>query len=202
MNFKIFTQGQLATNCVLIEKDGCCVIVDIPYNSLDVIDYVKQNNLKVQGILLTHGHFDHCGGVAQFCQKCFCPNVDVYVHQKDKELCCTASLNVWGVRCQNCYPTKFVTEGVLVIGNFVFVVMETPGHTPGSVIYLIENVMISGDTLFRNSVGRTDLPGGNFEKLQQSLQKIKSLNNDYLIYSGHGPATFLKWELQDNPYLI
>ncbi len=199
---KQITCGLLQTNCVILQQDNFCVVFDVPYDCQAVAEYINNNNLTIQAILLTHGHFDHVGGVEQLKRLLNIDYIPIYIHKDDLALAQNAMDNLWKIPSENCYPTHLVREGKLQVGQFEFYVIFTPGHTEGSVIYLIEDVMLSGDTLFCNSVGRTDLPGGNMAKMRKSLQKIKQLTEDYKIYSGHGPCSTLKMQLNNNPYLI
>jgi glyoxylase-like metal-dependent hydrolase (beta-lactamase superfamily II) len=201
MQVLTFPTGRINTNCYLLQQGNKCVIVDIAYRCQQLVDYVNSNNLQVIAVLLTHGHFDHCGGVEQLKSGCNLDNVPVYVHQADVKMCHDAKNNWFRITCDNCFPTHNVYEGKLTIDNFTFDVLHTPGHTPGSVVYLLDDMMFSGDTLFYKSVGRTDFPQGDAQALAKSLQKLKELQIDYKIYAGHGPCTTLQTELNHNPYL-
>lgn len=196
-----FPTGRINTNCYVVVQDAKCIVIDVAYHCQKVVDFVNANSLKVVAILLTHGHFDHCGGVEELKSGCNLANVPVYAHADDFPLCNDAQHNWFRITCQNCYPTNFAAEGNLQIDNFNFQVLHTPGHTYGSVVYLLDDVMFSGDTLFYQSIGRTDFPGGNAELLQNSLRKLSKLQTNYKIYPGHGQCTTLQAELQHNPYL-
>ena len=196
-----FKVGRLNTNCYLLIEDNKCVVIDVAYHCQEVVEHINKNNLQVVAILLTHGHFDHCGGVEELKRGCNLCDVPLYVHLLDVELCQQAKQNMWRVACESCTPTHYVEQGVLQIETFIFDVLHTPGHTPGSVVYIAQNAMFSGDTLFYRSVGRTDFPGGNANQLAKSLQLISNSQKDYQIYPGHGPCTTLQSELKHNPYL-
>ncbi len=199
MIVRSFRQGILNNNVYVVENNGECVVVDCAYGDNDVADYITKNGLTLKAVLLTHGHFDHCGGVKRLLDAC--GNVPVYVHVADKLLCETASGNLWHRASDNCFPTNFYTEGKFSVGGFEFEVIFTPGHTHGSVILLVGNAMFSGDTLFAGTIGRTDFADSSFEEMQHSLQKIKHLNGDYVVYPGHMEATTLQEEKQHNAYL-
>ena len=201
MKILTFPTGRINSNCYVVEKEGKCLVIDVAYHCQKLIDYINSNNLQVVAILLTHGHFDHCGGVEELKRGCNLADVPVCVHKDDAELCQDAQHNWFRITCENCYPTHFVEEGTLQIENFHLQVLHTPGHTPGSVVYLLDDVMFSGDTLFYMSVGRTDFPKGDFNQLKNSLQKIAKLQTNYKIYPGHSQCTTLLAELQHNPYL-
>ncbi len=200
MNFKVFAQGMLQTNCAVIIKENKCIVVDIPYNARDVWKFVSENKLQVVAVLLTHGHFDHCGGVKQFFEKCQC-NAPVYVHGDDVVLCQNAASNRWHVPAENCFPTNFVTEGSFKIDEFQVFVLETSGHTVGSVSYIVDNLLLSGDTLMNLGIGRTDFPESVPSKMAQSLKKLCELKEDFIVIGGHGEITTLNYEKEHNPYL-
>lgn len=197
----VFCQGELDTNCVLLVSEDRCVLVDVPFGSVEAFRFVKDNNLKLQAVLLTHGHFDHCGGVQEMLGRLGLADIPIYAHEADYSLCHKASQNRWGVHCQDCFPTHPIVEGHLDVGDFNFQVLETPGHTAGSVVYLIDRLIISGDTLFQRSVGRIDFAESKPHLLVSSLKKIKALSGDYAVICGHGPNTTLESEKKFNPYL-
>ena len=202
MQVKVFQQGMLSTNCVVISHENSCVVVDCAYISKDIEYYVTHNNLKVVAILLTHGHFDHCGGVNHLLQSCNCQDVDIYCNDKDIDMCFQAAFNPWGIPSENCVVTKSLQEGRLQLGPFVFDVISTPGHTAGSCVLLIDNYMLAGDTLFCRSVGRTDFPESNVLDMNISLRKLASLDKDYTVIPGHGQITTLLEEKKFNNYLL
>ncbi len=200
LRYRVFSEGLLKTNSTVLVNGNVCVVVDIPYGAHELCNFVKQNKLKVAAVLLTHGHFDHCGGVKQFFESCG-GSAPVFVHQNDVELCKTASENIWHLPAENCFPTNIVTEGKLCVAGLEFSVLETPGHTAGSVVYLVENLMLSGDTLMKNSIGRTDFCESVPSKMYQSLQKLRNLQQNYTMVCGHGETTNLNYEKQHNDYL-
>lgn len=200
MEYNVFTQGYLSTNCVVLSKNEQLIVVDIPYNAYGVYNFVRSSGKKVLAVLLTHGHFDHCGGVKQFFEKCGL-SVPVYINKRDDELARHAGENCWGVPAENCFPTDFVSEGTLNIGDFSFTVLETPGHTAGSVVYITEDIILCGDTLMKGCAGRTDFPESVPAEMPQSLEKLKSLNGDKKVIGGHGELTNLEYEKRTNPFL-
>lgn len=201
MKYSVFSCGQLQTNCIVVQNGTKCVVVDVPFGAKEVAGYVTEHGLHVVAVLLTHGHFDHCGGVRDFLQRCGI-HVPVFVHKNDFELCRNAALNNWGIVCDNCNPTHFLQEGCLQIEDFVFDVLETPGHTGGSVVFLTQDhVMLSGDTLFCEGIGRTDFPESVPSVMRSSLKKLALLKEDYRVICGHGPETTLNDEKTHNIYL-
>jgi len=149
--------------------------------------------------LLTHGHFDHCGGVAAFL-KSF--DVSVYGHENDVTLAQCASKNKWRVRAEDCNITNFVNDGdTILLGDFQIKVLHTPGHTMGSVCYIIDENMFSGDTLFHTDIGRTDFNESNPAEMKKSLKKLAEIKEDYKVYPGHEESTTLREEQENNIYL-
>ncbi len=201
MKYTVFRQGALQTNCIVLEKDGNCVVVDIPYVSLDAERYIAEHNLKPVAVILTHGHFDHCGGVKHFVEALNCADIPVFVHSKDFSLCLNAENNLWHVPCENCLPTRELHEGVLMVENFQFEILETAGHTAGSVCLVCENLLLCGDTLFRDGIGRTDFAESCPEKMQASLRKLCERTENFTVVCGHGAETTLEREKRYNLYL-
>jgi glyoxylase-like metal-dependent hydrolase (beta-lactamase superfamily II) len=153
---------------------------------------VKRLKKNLAAILLTPGHFDHVGAVKDLVADTDCK---VYIHEY--ELSLPASLTAGPLYCTNVYG-----EGdVLQLAGLTIRVLHTPGHTPGSVCLMIEDNLFSGDTLFRDSCGRTDLPGGNPTEIFQSLRRLAALEGDYRVLPGHSMETTLEDERQYNPYL-
>lgn len=201
MKYVVFTCGQLQTNCIVVQSGNNCIVVDVPFDCDEVVHYVLSNGLHVDAVLLTHGHFDHCGGVNAFLKSCNV-NAPVFVHENDFNLCTNASKNKWGIFCEDCVPTHFLQQGKLQIGNFSLEVLETPAHTTGSVVFLMQDgVMLSGDTLFRGSVGRTDFLESVPHAMRNSLKKLFQLSKNYRVICGHGPETTLNQEKIHNVYL-
>lgn len=193
--------GRVHTNCYLmVDKDNNAIIVDLPDETGEQLaEFLKQNNIKPLAILLTHGHFDHCGGVASFLRVF---NVPVYGHKNDIDLAKNASKNKWRVRAEDCDITDFINDGdKIVLGNFEIDVMHTPGHTMGSVCYFVDDIMFSGDTLFHTDIGRTDFAESNPAEMQKSLARIAKIEKDYKVLPGHEEYTTLKEEQENNVYL-
>jgi len=200
LRFWRITQGCLGTNSVVLCKNNQLVVVDIPFESDQLCDFVNRSGKKVVAVLLTHGHFDHCGGVKNFLEKCQA-NVPVFVNENDVDLCRRAAENPWQLPAENCFPTDFAREGSLDIGDFRFTVLETPGHTSGSVAYAVENLLLTGDTLMKGTVGRTDFPESVPQKMAASLQKLKTIQGEFVVIGGHGDSSSLTYEKQHNPFL-
>ncbi len=194
--------GPIATNCYVVEPgDGSCIVLDIPEEIGKLTAYLEANALTVSAILLTHGHYDHIGGVARI-QKAY--QAPVYVHAADAAMLTSEkeSMATWLANQPFDPVTKFQTiqDGETIsIGSLSFHVLHTPGHTSGSVCYQCEDVLFSGDTLFRLSRGRTDFPGGSDADMLQSLKRLYDLPGDYTVYPGHNEATTLQYERDHNP---
>ena len=186
--------GSYQTNCYIIhdENSKSCCIIDPGYTPEVVLDYLEEKGLTAQAILLTHGHFDHVGGVRQIAAETAC---DVYLHPDDLSM---PPMMTAGPL----FYTKTYGEGdQLNLAGLQISVLHTPGHTPGSVCLIIENSMFSGDTLFAGSCGRTDLPGGSWAAITKSLRRLASFQTNYWVFPGHGESTTLAEEKRYNPYL-
>ena len=194
LNMKHLALGAYQTNCYLVwdEDSPSCVVIDPGYNPEIVLAEAKLLGKEIAAILLTHGHFDHVGGVKGIAMDAECP---VYL--------CEADLSMPPqMTAGPLYYTNTYAEGDFVeAAGLSFKVLHTPGHTPGSVCLQCENALFSGDTLFWGSCGRTDLPGGNWATIQKSLKRLAALPGDYDVYPGHGSATKLSFERNFNPYM-
>lgn len=198
--------GDIHTNCYILTDEASgesaavdCALFDADYEAL--LRTAGVTSLKY--ILLTHGHFDHISGVKRLKDVC---GGQIVIHPEDAA-CLTdpkKSLNSY-VRYASLEPVSpdlLIEEGSeLLLGQTKITVMHTPGHTPGSVCYLTEDAMFCGDTLFRQSMGRTDLPGGSTLTLLVSLSRIGRMEGEYDIYPGHGETTTLSYEKRNNRYL-
>lgn len=194
MKIKQLTLGLYATNCYIVYDEATrdSVVIDPGYTPEVILQELEQLQLQPQAILLTHGHFDHVGGVAPLYAELGCR---VYLCQKDTQL------PPYITAGQLCY-TDFYAEGDdLTFGALRFHVIETPGHTPGSVCLLCEDVIFSGDTLFKGSCGRTDGPGGSWKDMCRSLQRLAEIQRDYQVLPGHGEATTLRREQLYNAFM-
>ena len=194
LNIETLTLGAYGTNCYIVHDAAsktCCVI-DPGYTPEKVLDKVRSLGLTVEAVLLTHGHFDHVGGVREIAAETGC-----------RVFLCADDLSMPPqMTAGPLYYTETYGEGdTLHLAGLTISVIHTPGHTPGSVCLLIENAMFCGDTLFAGSCGRTDLPGGSWAATQASLGRLAGLQTDYRVYPGHGDSTTLAQEKRFNPYL-
>ena len=194
LNIKTLALGAYQTNCYLVwdENSATCVVIDPGYESDTILLEAKKLGKEIAAILLTHGHFDHVGAVKDLVAETGCP---VYLCPEDLSM--PSQMTAGPL-----YYTNTYGEGDrLELAGLSFKVLHTPGHTPGSVCLMCENVMFSGDTLFWGSCGRTDLPGGSWSTIRVSLKRLADLSGDYDVYPGHGDATKLSFERNFNPYL-
>ena len=202
MNIKTLEMGYIGTNCYVVSDDnGICAIIDCDGNPQPLYNYIAQNQLKPTHILLTHGHFDHIGAVEAVKEKYGCK---VYAAEKEAALLVDPALNasdMASVPLRIYADVSVKNADTISVGDLQFSVLETPGHTQGSVCFLIEKNIFSGDTLFLGSCGRTDFPTGDYQTILSSLQKLKNLEGDYVVYPGHGPATTLEYERKTNPFM-
>ena len=189
--------GSFEVNCTILTENGKAWAVDPGSEETRISALVKKSGAELAGILLTHGHFDHIGAVSAL-QKRW-GEVPVYVDDRDRVVL-THPLNSF----EPDYPPQPAPANMHAASeNPVAEVVETPGHTPGGVCYYIpaEGLLLSGDTLFAGSVGRTDLPGGDMGTLMKSLSKLTALPDDTRVVPGHGPATSVATEKRVNPFL-
>ena len=201
MKVKTLLLGNMQTNCYVVSDDTKhCFIVDPGANGKKIINYLNENELVLDAILLTHGHFDHIGAVDYLYEHYHCP---IYIHQDDILLLHDSKANL------SVFEKPFTVKSPVIksdkrmkIGNFEISWLHLPGHCPGSsMIYLPkENVIFAGDVLFKGSIGRFDFPNSSKHDTRESLAKIKEYNFDAVVYPGHGPATTLKEKQTYNPY--
>lgn len=206
MQIKKFALGPMGANCYLCweaeTKDTA--IIDPGYPDEKVIDFIAKEGLSVTKILLTHGHFDHIGGL-DFVRKHY-PKAKTYIHEADADCLTSAGKNLSTMmgRPMNFEPAECLMKNgdVIAVGKTEKLkVLHTPGHTVGGVCLIGKDVIFSGDTLFQGSIGRTDFPGGDFEVLMASLDKLMQLGDGYLVCPGHGENTDFAFERQMNPFV-
>lgn len=205
LNIKKLSLGPLGTNCYILYYESEALIVDPGGDADQIISFLSENKLEPLCILLTHAHFDHIGGVEELRSHY---NIDVYLHENEQEWLGDAELNrsllFTGVGFTAGAPDQILKPGKMEIKDFKFDIWHTPGHSPGSVSFIFEEeqMIISGDVLFQNGVGRTDLPGGSFSQLESTLRdKLYTLPDDYTVYPGHGEKTSIGFEKNTNPFI-
>ncbi len=197
--------GQFQENCYLLAETGQAdaVIVDPGEEPESFLAAAAREGLRIREIWLTHGHLDHVVGVADVKAATGAP---VLLHPADEPLYRNLpQQGLWfGLRLAPPPPIdrELAHGGTVAIGSTVFQVRHTPGHSPGSVSFVTDGLVIGGDVLFQGSIGRTDLPGGSFDRLIQSIrEELLVLPDDTVVYSGHGPATTVGAERRSNPFL-
>lgn len=194
MEITVLTLGDYMTNCYILRQEASskCLIIDPGYEAGRILAFLQEKHLEPEAILLTHGHFDHVGAVGDIAAETDC---DVYISAAD------LSLPPMITNGKLFYTHTYPASGTLNLAGLTLRILPTPGHTPGSVCLLTGDTILSGDTLFRGSCGRTDLPGGSWEQIASSLKTLAALPGDYRVLPGHGEETTLEWERKHNPYL-
>jgi len=197
--------GPLGTNCYIVYNDSNALIIDPGGNPERVTQFLEENNLRPLAILLTHAHFDHIGAVGEL-RKAY--ELDVYLHKEEADWLENPPFSpnsmMLGLDIRTEGPDHLLEEGTLEIGDFTCRVEHTPGHSPGSVSFIFSDAdfVMSGDVLFQQGVGRTDLEGGSFEQLANSIRTaLYTLPDHYTVYSGHGEQTTIGFQKQNNPYV-
>lgn len=210
------TPFQQNTRVVSCEQTGKAICIDPGEESPEVVEYIEQNGLDLAAICLTHGHLDHVGGAAYLHDRF--PEADVIAHREEAELYYSLPKQplLMGIQPHQLAAlgmdyaeppkiTRFAEhEDVLEVGELRFEIRHCPGHTLGHIVLVEENerTVFSGDCLFSGTIGRTDLPGGNFQRLIGSIRsEILSLPDDFTVCCGHGPDTTVGRERASNPFL-
>ena len=194
--------GSYQTHCYIVHDSEAttCAVIDPGYDAQTVLDAVSRLGLTVDAVLLTHGHFDHVGAVEQIVEATGCK---LWMSESDWSQK-ISPMTAYFYPIANCDFTEvwFCEDGEIIrAGGLSFHTLSTPGHTYGSVCFQCENALFTGDTLFAGSCGRTDLPGGDWATIQDSLIRLRELEGDFTVYPGHGDSTTLAAERQYNPYL-
>ena len=203
LRLKTFVVGYYQTNCYVINDDSTDkgIVID-PGDGVGAIkEYIALKKLDIVAILLTHGHFDHVLGVNEL--KASCPNSKVYYHKEAEKMLLNdkKKYQVLNLEFDNIEADFYVKDGdKLELANMGIEVMYTPGHSDGSVCYIINNDYIfCGDVIFRNSYGATHFYGGNLALLTKSIKKLFDLEGDKILYCGHMESTTLDYERKNNP---
>lgn len=200
----VFTAGAFAQHPLLIWDDVSkeAFILDPGFFDSGIEKKIEELGLTPKGIINTHAHLDHIGAVQYFKKKY---DLKLWMHPNEQFVLdyADASAQMFGMPPVE-VPTidHEIKEGdKLYLGEHEFLVIETPGHTPGGVCFYTEGHIFVGDTLFAGSIGRTDLPGGDSATIMQSLHKLLNIPDETIVYSGHGPETTIGHEKKTNPYL-
>lgn len=212
MRINHYVVGMVQTNCYIVINDETkeCFIIDPGASGKQLAEKIRQDNLTPVAVLLTHGHFDHAGGAKTLAEEF---GIKIYAHEAEADTLHDPQKNVsWMVGTKETYDADVFLqdEEVIAFAGFEVKVLHTPGHTEGGCCYYIadERVLFSGDTLFAQSVGRTDFPGGSMSQIVRSIQeKLMTLNepgnleSDIMVYPGHNDPTTIETERMENPYL-
>lgn len=197
MDIMKFALGDYRSNCYIVSENKKALVIDPGYESDEVINYIKENQFILEGIYLTHGHVDHVGGVKQL--KALFDTI-VYAPKKDEIWFHVNPYNRWGYEI----PVDIWVNDMDQLHFFEkeFTVYETPGHSQGSTVLYTDQTLFSGDTLFFQSIGRTDIPFSDSMTIYQSVKRIyKLFGDDVDVYPGHGRPTTIRHEKKYNPFV-
>ncbi|UMZ73245.1 MBL fold metallo-hydrolase [Natranaerofaba carboxydovora] len=206
MIIKRIMAGPLGANCYVIgceeTKEGA--IIDPGGRDKEIIDQVEKEGLEIKWVINTHAHSDHIAGNEYVLDH---TGAKLVIHEDDEKFLMSPNLNLssfTGDHIEGPEPDRKVVDGdVIEFGNISLKVLHTPGHSPGCICLLKDDVLFSGDTIFREGIGRPDLPGGNQNTLLNSIKTVlDKLDDDTVIYPGHGEATSVKHEKKNNPFLM
>lgn len=197
-----FTTGSFFTNSYIISNEkNECIIVDPGLNYRKVSEYIKEKYIP-KAILITHGHVDHIDGINYFL------DLPIYISEKEIDSFYDTYESLYDMVGrinpfnEGMLDIRKLNDGDIInLIGYEIKVIETPGHTNGSICFLIGNDLFSGDTLFNESIGRTDFPNGDYKKMKESLNKLMKLNDDINVYPGHNEKTTIGYEKYHNPFL-
>ncbi len=206
MKINHYVVGQVQTNCYVVmnEENKECFIIDPGASAKQLAERIRKDELKPTAIILTHGHFDHAGAAEELAKEF---DVKIYAQEAEKDTLQNPNKNVsCMVGESKSYPVDVLLKDgqEIELAGFLIKAFHTPGHTEGGCCYYLkeEGVLFSGDTLFAQTVGRTDLPGGSMSQIVRSIkEKLMILPDDTTIYPGHGDPTTIETERMYNPYL-
>ncbi|MCL4378557.1 MAG: MBL fold metallo-hydrolase [Actinobacteria bacterium] len=202
MEIKKFILQFLGVNCYLVNYKNKYFLIDPGSEFEKIKEYILNHEIKLEFILNTHGHYDHISAVPELVQEFSIP---FYVHEKEEEIITDPQKNL----SSTFYPNELSLKTYnLIKGDFSkdflipgLEIMNLPGHTPGSILIKMEEYLFTGDVLFKDSIGRTDLPCGNNRAMNDSLRKIKRFDKSFKIFPGHGPESTIETEIENNFFL-
>lgn len=205
MKILVMEVGMIGTNCYIAvnEETNAGVVIDPGDEGEKILSVIKKHGIKVEAIFITHGHSDHIMGLSEVREA---TGAKVYISEADSHMLSQPGSNLsafMGKSKTFSQADEFFTDNEeLVAAGMTFKILATPGHTPGGVCILTGDVVFCGDTVFAESIGRTDLPGGSYEDIIKSIKnKILPLADNVQLLPGHGPATTVGWERRRNPFL-
>jgi len=192
-------------NTYIINEQRDCFIIDPGTNFEDIVSYITNKEFKVLGVLLTHGHFDHIYSLNDIVKKYQAP---VYIHENERDFLFDPNLNLSGMTHKKFIlkdkqiVSTITNKDKIKLGPETIKIIETPGHTRGGVCYHYKNSLFSGDTLFKGSIGRYDLPTANKTHIERSVNMlVTKLRDNTIVYPGHGHFTTILNEKLDNPFV-
>ena len=204
MQIRRLVLGELETNCYIVwDSSKQALIIDPADEAEKILSLVRKEQLQVVAVVLSHAHFDHMLAAEAVCSAV---NAPLYVGRGDADAMTDPARNLSRLfdpansLCIFDY-SRVSEQDRIEIGDLVFTVLETPGHTPGCICLQCGDCLFSGDTLFEDSIGRLDFPGGNTAAMYASLQRLVRLPVDTRVFPGHGPSTTIGREIAHNPYL-
>ena len=205
MKILVMEVGMIGTNCYIAvnEETNAGVVVDPGGDSDKILNVIKKHDIKIEAIFITHGHNDHIGGLAEVRAA---TGAKVYISKDDAHMLQNSHSALYDEPPKSFAPAEeYFTDGQeLTVAGMHFKVVTTPGHTQGGVCIIMPEakVVFCGDTVFAESIGRTDLPGGSYDDIIKSIKtKILTLDDDVQLLPGHGPDTTVGWERRRNPFL-
>ncbi len=200
-----FAVGPLQCNCTILwdQQSRDAILVDPGDEAEKIIREIEKEKLRIRAIIHTHAHFDHIGASAKMRDHTKAP---LLVHPGEKWLWDNVATQgrMFGISTREIGPWSedLDHEKIIPCGSYSWKTIFTPGHTPGSCSFLLDNILIAGDTLFQNSIGRTDLWGGDFDTIKKSIQqRLYTLDDDTIVICGHGPNTAVGIEKRSNPFV-
>ncbi|MFH1010182.1 MAG: MBL fold metallo-hydrolase [bacterium] len=205
LKIQSWTVGFVETNTYLVwcSETREAALVDPGGETVRILNFAKKNELAIRYIINTHGHADHIAENGLAKERTGAP---LLIHEADRQMLLNPELNfslAFGLPVVSPDADRFLREGdSIVLGKLSLSILHTPGHSPGSICLLHDKLVIAGDTLFCRSIGRTDLPGGSMQELEESIQKkLYTLPADTIVYTGHGPTTTIGEERRENPFV-
>jgi glyoxylase-like metal-dependent hydrolase (beta-lactamase superfamily II) len=204
MILKILPVGPMAANCYLLgcEKTGSAIVIDPGDEAARIMRNVDEDNLQLKLIINTHAHIDHITANSELKEL---TSAELCIHSADADMLVNPEKNLSffiGIPVSSPKPDRLLSDGdILKTGEISLKVLHTPGHSPGSICLLADDCIFTGDLLFAGGIGRYDFPGSSYADLVKSLQKVMELEDDLIVYPGHGPETTIGNERRTNPFL-
>jgi glyoxylase-like metal-dependent hydrolase (beta-lactamase superfamily II) len=198
------TVGPMQANCYLLEceETHSAIVIDPGDDAEEILDVLEKRKLNLGFIINTHGHIDHISANADLKKK---TSAKLYIHRLDADMIVNPHKNLSsfiGRDISSPSADKILEDGDnLEVGTIILKVIHTPGHSPGSICLLADESVFTGDLLFAGSIGRYDFPGSSYNQIMESLNKIMELDDNLVVYPGHGPATTIGEERDTNPFL-